>query len=126
MLQRVRTRYPVHALDLLPSFRTKLSMISDEVDRSLSAAFRECCFTPGKGWRQIELLGCEQISDEAMRYAMSTHLKRSGTRTISVCGRAGSRGDALRVAGQANWPGWQPREESCCSMFEVGETLNGN
>jgi hypothetical protein len=43
---------------------------------SISAAFRERCVVPGKGWQWIELLGCEPISDQAMTYLMSTQLKR--------------------------------------------------
>ena len=37
----------------------------------------ERCFLPAaKGWKWIELLGCEPISDEAMTYAMSAQLKK--------------------------------------------------
>jgi hypothetical protein len=49
---------------------------AEKAAASISAAFRERCFVPGKGWQWIELLGCEPISDQAITYLMSTQLKR--------------------------------------------------
>jgi hypothetical protein len=37
--------------------------------------FHERCFDKATGWKWVELLECESISDEAMTYAMSTQLK---------------------------------------------------
>lgn len=49
---------------------------ADKAAAAIAAAFRERCFDAVAGWKWIELLGCEPISDEAMTYAMSTQLKR--------------------------------------------------
>ena len=49
---------------------------AEKAAASIAAAFRERCFDAATGWKWIELVGCEPISDEAMTYAMSTQLKR--------------------------------------------------
>jgi hypothetical protein len=49
---------------------------AEKAAASMSAAFRDRCFDPEAGWKWIELVSCEPISDEAMTYAMSTQLKR--------------------------------------------------
>ncbi len=49
---------------------------AEKAATSIAAAFRDRCFDVGAGWKWIELVGCEPISDEAMTYAMSTQLKR--------------------------------------------------
>jgi hypothetical protein len=49
---------------------------AEKAAAAIAAAFRERCFDAVAGWKWIELLGCEPISDEAMTYAMSTQLKR--------------------------------------------------
>jgi len=49
---------------------------AEKAVRSISAAFRERCFDAVDGWKWIELVGCDAVSDEAMTYAMSTQLKR--------------------------------------------------
>jgi hypothetical protein len=56
---------------------------AEEAVHTISGAFREQCFVTGEGWRDIELVGCESISDEAMTYAMSVQLKRWNTDYIS-------------------------------------------
>lgn len=49
---------------------------AEEAAAAISAAFRERCFDVAGGWKWIELLDCDPISDEAMTYAMSLQLKR--------------------------------------------------
>ncbi len=49
---------------------------AEKAAAAIDAAFRERCFDATVGWKWVELLGCETISDEAMTYAMSTQLKR--------------------------------------------------
>jgi hypothetical protein len=49
---------------------------AEKAAATIAAAFRDRCLDPGAGWKWIELVGCEPISDEAMTYAMSTQLKR--------------------------------------------------
>jgi len=49
---------------------------AEKAAAAIAAAFRERCFDAASGWKWVELVGCEPISDEAMTYAMSTHLKR--------------------------------------------------
>ncbi|MGB7497022.1 MAG: hypothetical protein WBR14_06840 [Candidatus Acidiferrum sp.] len=57
---------------------------AEQAASAISAAFRERCFIAGKGWQEIELLGCEPISDEAMSYAMSTQLKKWNADYLSL------------------------------------------
>jgi hypothetical protein len=57
---------------------------AEQAASAISAAFRERCFIAGKGWQEIELLGCEPISDEAMPYAMSTQLKKWNADYLSL------------------------------------------
>jgi hypothetical protein len=50
----------------------------------ITVAFRECCFDKQTNkWRNIELLDCTPISDEALTYAMSLKLKRWNADYIS-------------------------------------------
>jgi hypothetical protein len=49
---------------------------AEKAAAAIAAAFRERCFDAASGWKWIELVGCEPISDEAMPYAMSVQLKR--------------------------------------------------
>ena len=49
---------------------------AEKAAAAIAAAFRERCFDAVAGWKWIELLSCETISDEAMTYAMSTQVKR--------------------------------------------------
>jgi len=51
---------------------------------AIAAAFQERCFDAIAGWKWIELLECEAISDEAMTYAMSTQLKRWNVDYLSL------------------------------------------
>jgi hypothetical protein len=57
---------------------------AEQAASAISAAFRERCFIAGKGWQEIELLGCEPISDEAMSYLMSTQLKKWNADYLSL------------------------------------------
>jgi hypothetical protein len=84
--KRPDDRYLLH-IDLLYSTESDPGAAlnaAEEAAKAISAAFRERCFVAGKGWQQIELLGCEPISDEAMPYAMSTHLKKWNTDYLSL------------------------------------------
>ena len=48
-------------------------------------AFRERCFDSQKrAWQNIELLGCDPVSDEAMTYAMSLKLKKWNVDHLSL------------------------------------------
>lgn len=49
---------------------------AEKAAAAIAAAVRERCFDSAVGWKWIELLGCDPISDEAMTFAMSTQLKR--------------------------------------------------
>lgn len=66
-------------IDLLYSTENDPAVAQETAEKAaaaIAAAFRERCFDAVAGWKWIELLGCEAISDEAMTYAMSTQLKR--------------------------------------------------
>ncbi len=66
-------------IDLLYSTEDDPAVAQEAAEKAaaaIAAAFQEHCFDAVAGWRWIELLGCEAISDEAMTYAMSTQLKR--------------------------------------------------
>jgi hypothetical protein len=66
-------------IDLLYSTENDPAVAQEAAEKAaaaIAAAFRERCFDAVAGWKWIELLGCEAISDEAMTYAMSTQLKR--------------------------------------------------
>jgi hypothetical protein len=57
---------------------------AEQAAKAISAAFQDRCFVAGKGWQEIELLGCEPISDEAMPYAISTQLKKWSADYLSL------------------------------------------
>jgi hypothetical protein len=57
---------------------------AEDAARAISAAFRACYFSAGKGWHGIELLDCDVSSDEAMTYAMSTNLKKWNADYLSL------------------------------------------
>jgi hypothetical protein len=66
-------------IDLLYSTENDPAVAQEAAEKAaaaIDAAFRERCFDAVAGWKWIELLGCEAISDEAMTYAMSMQLKR--------------------------------------------------
>jgi hypothetical protein len=66
-------------IDLLYSTEEDSVLARDAAENAaaaIAAAFRERCFDAASGWKWVELVGCEPISDEAMTYAMSTQLKR--------------------------------------------------
>jgi hypothetical protein len=54
--------------------------------QAISAAFRDKCFVH-QGWRNIELVACEPISDTAMTYAMSVQLKKWSADYFSLRGK---------------------------------------
>lgn len=57
---------------------------AEQAASAIGAAFRERCFVAGTGWQEIELVGCEVISDDAMTYAMSTQLKKWNADYLSL------------------------------------------
>jgi hypothetical protein len=58
---------------------------AENAAEAISVAFRERCFvSKDAAWKQIELLACEPISDEAMTYAMSMQLKKWNADYLSL------------------------------------------
>ncbi len=50
--------------------------VAENAAGAISAAFRDRCFVPRKGWQGVELVACEPISDEAMTVSMAVQLKK--------------------------------------------------
>lgn len=55
-----------------------------EVARAISEEFRRCCLDPTEGWKNIELLNCEAISDMTMPFALATQLARLNLDYLSL------------------------------------------
>jgi hypothetical protein len=57
---------------------------AERAAEEIRVLFRSRCFVESPGWRWIELIACEPISDQAMTYAMSLQLKRWNVDYLSL------------------------------------------